>query len=235
MATETERLPLPPYVSWKTFLNLIERLKGTSVPNRIDPSVLRSYAGSVGRQLVVTLKYLNLIEEGGRTNERLKKLVASYDTTEWQEALTEVLFDAYSDVHSGVENLDEATYRELQDAFRRVGADGAVLDKCISFWIGGMISCGTTVSPHIVNRPKARSTARNGKPRKASKPAVDPTDHTQAEPNPVAGPQSGYAKFSFPVPGKASATIYVPADLATDDWEMIDAMIRAYVTRRNKT
>ena len=32
----------------------------------------------------------------------------------------------------------------------------------------------------------------------------------------------------------ADATLTLPADLTTEDWEMVDAMIRAYVSRREK-
>ena len=88
--------PLPPYISYKTFTNFMDKMKNTTVPPRIDSSVLTNYAGSVARQLVLALKYMGLIQQSGATNDVLKKLVRSYGTEEWKDALGEAISDASS-------------------------------------------------------------------------------------------------------------------------------------------
>ena len=66
MATNDDaRKPLPPYISFKTFTGFMQKLKETTVPERIDGSVLKNYAGSTAAQLTAALRSLRLIEENG--------------------------------------------------------------------------------------------------------------------------------------------------------------------------
>jgi len=62
-----DRQPLPPYVPFKTFVTFIKKLKDTTVPERIDSSVLRSYSGGMAGQLTAALKYLKLTEDNSKT------------------------------------------------------------------------------------------------------------------------------------------------------------------------
>ncbi len=226
--SEPGREPLPPYISFKTFLGFIQKLKETAVPERIDVSLLRTYSGSVGRQLIAALRYLGLIEEGGRTTEKMVPLVKAYDTSEWQEALSNVIFDAYGEL-TGDLNLDVATPAQLEEKFRLRGAEGEVLQKCFTFYVTAVRHAGVTLSPHIVNRPRAR--AERGRSRSRRLPESAAENGAVAE---VPSPQAGTVRFAFPIPAKVPATILVPADLESEDWEMIDSMIRAYIERRRK-
>src|SRR4030066_2088490 len=75
MVIEKGPKPLPPYVSYRTFYNFIERLQ-QRVPSRID----RSYwgdmlSGSTGIQLMAALRFLGLIDVNGKPTEQLKPLV----------------------------------------------------------------------------------------------------------------------------------------------------------------
>ena len=75
MVTERGRKRLPPYISYRTFHNFVERLQ-QQLPARID----RSYwgdmlSGSTGTQLMAALRFLDLIDENGRPTDRLKPLV----------------------------------------------------------------------------------------------------------------------------------------------------------------
>jgi hypothetical protein len=224
------RMPLPPYVSFKTFQGFIQKLHELSViPDQIDSSVLRSYANSVGRQIVSTLKYLKLIGPNGQTNEQLGRLVAAFDSTEkWQEELTTVIFDAYQPIVGGL-NLDAATSRQLEERFRSTGADGEVLRKCVGFFMAAVAASGVSMSPHITNKPKQRPD-RGRTPKKArtakAQPDEELLDSGQHE--------SASVKFSFPVPEKGAATIFVPRNIEEADWDMINVMMNAYIRRLQK-
>ena len=66
MTIEKGRKHLPPYVSYRTFHNFIERLQ-QHMPSRID----RCYwgellSGSNGTQLMAALRFLNLIDVNGK-------------------------------------------------------------------------------------------------------------------------------------------------------------------------
>jgi hypothetical protein len=219
-----DRQPLPPYVPFKTFLSFIKKLKDTTVPERIDSSVLRSYSGGIAGQLTAALKYLHLIADDGRADDTLRAIVEEYETNEWPDALKNlVVTDGYDDLLGGL-NIQNATRAQLEEKFRTAGAEGEVLKKCVAFYIGAALHSGIKLSPYILEKRK------RGRPKSMSNRERSSTKRESDDGTPVAGT----VKFAFPIPGKPAATIFVPADLSTDDWAMIDSMIRAYIQRTEK-
>jgi hypothetical protein len=224
---EAERA-LPPYIPFKTVTNFLQKLKDTVIPPRIDSSLLRSYPGSVARQLKASLKYMGLIDDAGNTTEGLTNLVQAYGTPQWKDELRDFIPIVYLPVIGDLDT-DKATLGQLHQKFRDQGvADGQMLQKCVTFYLSALREAGLTVSPHFTERAPRRA---DRKPR-SKKPESNPNGGDEEEVE--TPPQSNTIKFSFPVPDKPSATIILPADLATDDWAMIDSMIRAYVQRREK-
>jgi hypothetical protein len=234
MADE-ERRARPPYIPFKTFLGLIERFQQTVVPSRVDVSLLRNYSGSVARQLIAALKFLDLIDDDGAVTDRLRGLVKAYGTPEWKDRIGEVVVDAYGEVTREISDIDVATPAELETAFRNYGAEGDVMRKCVSFWLAANLSAGWMISPHILHKPRARAERgrrhrRNGSeaPRLDGRLAGDDAAD-------VTVPAVGTVRFSFPVPDKGRVTMVVPPDLSTDDWEMVNTIVTAYIARRDKT
>ena len=223
-----DRRPLPPYIPFKTFNGFVTRLNETATPSRVDSSLLRTYSGSVGRQVVAALKFLKLIGENGTTTDSLKQLVDAYGTDKWQAVLGNIIRDAYFSLLTDL-NLSNATPGELEQRFRIWGAEGEVLARCVNFYVAAMLDARETISPHIVNRPRTRSERGRGRPRKAQQQKFS-IEEGGAE----VQPHAGTARFAFPIPNKAAATIYLPSDLSTEDWEMVDSMIRAYIQRGQK-
>ncbi len=225
MANVEKRLPLPPYISFKTFQGFIEKLKGTAVPERVDNSLLKTYSGSVGRQLVAALKFLKLLDDNGYTTDSLRSVVKSFGSPEWSDNFGDVVSAAYADVIGDL-NLDAATFGQLAERFKTRGAEGLVLQRCISFYISATNSAGWTISPHIASRERNRPERASRKRPKRSLMKDDeltPPDEIQ---------QRGSVRFAFPIPGKSTANIILPADLSNEDWQMIDTMIRAYISRK---
>jgi hypothetical protein len=230
---------LPPYISFRTLTGFAQKLKETTVPGRIDSSVLRSYAGSVARQLVLTLKWLQLIDGSGGTNDRLKKLVAAYGTPEWKEQLSNLIFEVYQPVVGNLD-LDTGTHQQLLEAFRKAGADGVVLERAVAFFLAALKEAGTTVSPHFTDRPR-RPRSANGRKKQKSKKADEDADELEDEEDGEPGGDEAdstkparRARFQINVPGKRHATIMLPADVSGEDWTMIDLMMKAYVARLEK-
>ncbi|MFZ0912818.1 MAG: DUF5343 domain-containing protein [Candidatus Korobacteraceae bacterium] len=221
--------PLPPYISYKTFTNFMDKMKNTTVPPRIDSSVLTNYAGSVARQLVLALKYMGLIQQSGATNDVLKKLVRAYGTEEWKDALGEAISDAFVPIIGDLD-IDTATYSQLDERFRKAGTDGVVRDRAIGFYLSALTDAGLTFSPHF---KKPRRVAAPRKSKGLAKGVTKLADEIEGE-DELAESGVGAARFNFPIPGKGAATITLPADVATDDWLMIDSMIRAYIQRKDK-
>jgi len=222
----------PPYAPWKTFLNFIERLKTTAVPPRIDTSMMASMSGATRSQLMSCLKFLGLIDGGGNVSESLRRLVKAYGTESWKETLSEVIFEAYGEIMTEID-LDSATSAQLDERFRTAaGLEGQMLEKAVRFYLAALDESGTTYSPHFKVRKFSGDSARKkARPRSSTK-TTDPSGETPDEVNTASLP--GTAKFSFPIPGKSMATIIVPRELEEEDWDMVDAMVRAYVGRRKQ-
>ncbi len=228
MNNAEKRLPLPPYIPFKTFQGFIEKLKGTVVPERVDSSLLKTYSGSVGRQVVAALKFLKMLDDNRYTTDNLRSVVKSFGSPEWSEIFGDVVSAAYADVIGDL-NLDAATFGQLAERFRTRGAEGVVLQRCISFYLSATNSAGWTISPHISSRERSR-------PEKGSRKRPKRSFLKDDELAPLDEIAPGRSvRFTFPIPDKSTANIILPADLTTEDWQMIDTMIRAYILRKQNT
>ena len=222
---DSPRRPLPPYVSFKTLLSFMDKMKETAVPDRIDGSVLKNYAGSTAAQLTGALRFLGFIEENGATTKLLTEMVNAYKSDVWASEFGEVMRKAYTQIIKDLK-LETATPAMLNERFRECGAEGEVLEKCVRFFEAGMIEGGMKLSPYILNKPRSKP-ERKPKPKRQKE--ADNGGFGEGDEQAI-----GTKRFSFPIPNKADATLTLPTDLNTEDWEMIDAMIRAYVSRREK-
>lgn len=227
---DTASNPLPPYISLVTLKNFVQKLKETTVPPRIDGSVLKSYPGSTAAQLTAALRFLKLIQDSNATTPLLTKLVNHYETPGWAGTVKEVMIPAFKPI---VQDLDlgTATYGMLREKFSNWGAEGEVLDKCVRFFESAMTESGMALSPHILNRPRAKPDRTKTKAKKVRGENGEGGDDGNDQ---DITPTAGTVRFSVPIPDKAPATLVLPSDLADEDWGMIDAMIRAYVARRQK-
>jgi hypothetical protein len=178
------------------------------------------------------LKYMKLIDTFGKTSDRLRTLVEAYDTHTWRDIWMETLFDIYDPLLNGL-SLESATPRQLEEKFRDAGADGQMLQKCVLFFVAGAMEAGTVISPHILNKPrKARAGKGRGRPKKTADDSVREDGRTDGVNMPVA--TGNLVKFQFPIPEKGNATILIPNNVASEDWEMISTMMKAYVSRLEK-
>ena len=131
-------------------------------------------------------------------------------------------------------NADErATAIQLSDYFKAGGVEaGEVREKSIRFFLAAMKEAGVQYSPHLEKRGAKTIASRGARSRKAGngRPA------SQADPiGTEAGSDedmelAGMTRWPIPIPGKATATIIVPADIDTDDWSMITNVVNAYIT-----
>jgi len=227
MPKDEQRQPLPPYIPFKTFQGFIQKLKDTVIPERVDSTLLRSYSGSMGRQLIAALKFLKFVDGNNYSTDGLKAAVKSYGSPEWGETFGEYVVGAYGEL-IGELNLDVATYGQLAERFKAWGADGQVLQKCIAFYLAATRNIGWTISPHVTSRERIKN-ERSIRPRAKKRDEADGNRDLEI---PSSG--AGSIRFSFPVPEKTTASLILPSDLAPEDWEMIDSMVRAYISRRQK-
>jgi hypothetical protein len=168
MTTDNGRKHLPPYVSYRTFRNFIDRLQQQKIPQRID----RSYwgdvlSGSTGTQLMAALRFLKLIDTNGKPTEHLNSLVPARGDQRSQ-LLRNIANEAFGFVLKSNLDLESATYSQLVEAFHnafQVTED--VSRKCVKFFIGLVGDAGMPISPYIIRRTRSvrdssgsRTTAR---------------------------------------------------------------------------
>jgi hypothetical protein len=164
VTTEKGRKHLPPYVSYRTFHNFVERLQ-QRMPSRID----RSYwgdilSGSTGIQLMAALRFLGLIDANGKPMERLKPLVAARGGEPRAKLLQEIAYDAFGFVLKSSLDLESATYSQLEEVFHNTfQLTDDVSRKCVKFFIAMASDAGMTLSPFITRRTRSAHTGTGTK------------------------------------------------------------------------
>jgi len=160
---EKGRKHLPPYVSYRTFRNFIDRLQ-QRLPSRID----RSYwgdllSGSTGTQLMAALRFLELIDVNGKPTEQLKPLVAARGEPRAQ-LLRKVTSQAYSFVLDSSIDIESATYGQLEEVFHNTfQLTDDVSRKCVKFFIALSGDAGMPISPFITKRTRSSRSAAGTK------------------------------------------------------------------------
>lgn len=141
-------LAVPPYLSFKTFSSFIQGLK-VGIPTRIDRSVLNTMSGAVQGHLMSALRYLGLVSAHAVTTEKLASLVNS-EGPERERVLSGILKEGYPFLFAEPTfDLQRATTGQLEEAFRKVGASGETIRKCVAFFLAAAKAAGITVSPYI--------------------------------------------------------------------------------------
>jgi hypothetical protein len=164
MTTERNRKHLPPYVSYRTFHNFVDRLQQQGTPQRID----RSYwgdilSGSTGPQLMAAMRFLGLIDANGKPTDRLKQLVPAEGDKKTQLIRT-IASDSFSFVMKGSLDLSSATYAQLEEAFHNnFSLTDDVKRKCVKFFIAMASDSGMAISPHITRHTRAAHNGTNGR------------------------------------------------------------------------
>lgn len=155
MIIEKRQKRLPPYVSYRTFFNFLERLQ-QHMPSRID----RSYwgdllSGSNGTQLMSALRFLNLIDINGKPTDLLRPLVEARGEVRTR-LLNELANDAFDFVCQGSLDLGSATYAQLQEVFHSTfQLTDDVSRKCVKFFIDLARDARIPLSPFILKRTRS--------------------------------------------------------------------------------
>ena len=163
MVNDKNRKRLPPYVSYRTFLNFVDGLQ-QQMPARID----RSYwgemlSGSTGVQLMAALRFLGLIDVNAKPARQLNQLVSARGNQR-QELLREIASEAFDFLLRGSLDLQSATHAQLREAFQATfQLTDDVSRKCIRFFIALAGDAGIPLSPFITKRSRLTATGTGTK------------------------------------------------------------------------
>ena len=148
MDEKIEKLVLPPYIPYKTFVNFINGLRETTVPSQIDKSVLRSMSGAMQSATIAALKFLGLIDGNAKSTDKLKQLVDA-SSENYGAALKNVLMESYNFLFEGEFSLEQTTGSEVETKFRTKGASGSTVTKCMAFFLSAAKEANIKVSSHV--------------------------------------------------------------------------------------
>lgn len=140
----------PPYISFRTWMTLMEDLYTHGLPPQIDRSVLSRFAGGTGSQIIMALKSLGLTDRKNVPNERFANLVNVFGEPEqkaFKAELRQILKDAYPFLADM--DLTTATPAMFAEAFKVTGAKEDVLRKCRTFYLHAAQFSGVEIGPRL--------------------------------------------------------------------------------------
>lgn len=121
----------PPYLSFTTLANFLNRLGENPIPSRIDSTILDTYSGGTQSQLIATLRVMGLIGEGGRTLPVLGEIAR--DEKERKRVMKEWAETFYAEqLELAKQN---ASAGQLAESFQTHNIKGSTLRKAIVFFL----------------------------------------------------------------------------------------------------
>lgn len=219
MTEETSTVPVPPYLSFATLLNQIERMEREGTPSRIDGTYLVGMAGGTRNQFKMGLRSLGLIDDSDHVTDTLTRLAKHPEGR--QALLAEILRERFP----RLVNLNEnATRGQLDEILAEYGFGVDTRRKAASFYVAAATYAGIPLSPHIrpakgVNSGAARRSPGARRPRK--RPAA-----TSAPAAPAASSQGNAHTVQLKSGGQVALSVSVNVmELSVDDREFIFHLI----------
>jgi hypothetical protein len=145
--------PRPPYVTYATWTRVLEDFRA-SRPTQLDMTYFRDLglSDSTGVTVKAALWFLGLVEGDGIPTERFAEL-ADAEGEARKAVVRELVDEAYGHVVGDID-LEHATMGHLQDCFRRVGAEGNVGHKCVTFFLALAKDAGMALSPNLLSKSR---------------------------------------------------------------------------------
>ena len=157
-----ERKP-PPYAPYRSWKNLIDKLRGKQpLPSPFDSGFWNSLglSGAMISVLRPTMVSLDLLDASHAPTDRLNRLLDASD--EDKRSVCRDLMGVGFPEWEHKFDVDRVTSGELTTYLNEMGATGDTVPKCKSFFTGLAQDAGLTVSPHLATR--SSSMPKSGPP-----------------------------------------------------------------------
>jgi hypothetical protein len=171
----------PPYMSFTSFLTLLDRIEENGPPNQFDRSFFGNISGSIVAQNMGTLRFFGLLD--GKVPRQ--PLLSSLTSPAGRKAvLRQLIEEKYPEaVRLGEQR---GTAGQLDQTFKDRGLNGATVRKAVTFYLQAADYAGIPVSPHFskprppVSSGTRRPAASRRGSRKGSTPEPAPTTPASA-------------------------------------------------------
>jgi len=191
--TEKTKNQSPPYATFPSFLNFINKLRETQVPSRIDPSVFGNASGSVSYSIIAALKSLGLIRADGTPEPRFIDFVKADDEAR-KGIMESIIALGYPTLSQGSINIRTTTAGQFDEHIREAyDVKGSTVDKVATFFIAAAKYAGMEISPHLAARKPTASSAASAKSRRQRKAGDIPPEPPLFSPPPPAPAMSDKA------------------------------------------
>ena len=212
MNNTEQRKAIPPYATYKSFINTINDLRENGIPDHITRSVL-SGSNSAKAMMKSTLLYLDLIDS--KTSPTTEFIQLIDNEQEYKNNLKKLLSTHYDFLLNESINLSNTTTEIVQSKFQEQGASGSTVSKCIAFFLAAANEAGIVVSERVKTPTPARST----KPKKRP-PVIPPVENSGQGGSTGSAEQDipkGMERITIPFRDFEDGTIYLPAKLEDKD------------------
>jgi len=173
---ENSKSATPPYATYSAFINFLNKLRETTIPSRIDPSVFGNASGSISYSIISALKSLKLIDADGVPSATFTALVNASDEDR-KPILEKIIRAGYPTLFGGGIDIEKATAGQFDEHVRQnFDASGSTVDKVAAFFISAAQAAGIELSPHIKARKATAASASAGKSKKQRKATADSDD-----------------------------------------------------------
>lgn len=179
----------PPYLSWRTFFNFLDRLAEKGAPDRIDRTFLSNMSGADQSYLLKALQGFGLMAADGRKTQALDTLVHH----ESRKAAVQTLLETHYPTMIALPA--NATQGQLDEAFKPYGLGVETVRKCQTFYLRAAQYAGISLSsnfkapatgpgesapraPRRPRSPKRKGSSGSGEDQSTPPPPPPPAEDT---------------------------------------------------------
>ena len=168
----------PPYVSFRSWETLLDRLRlgMLPLPQRLDSSIWSrmSFSGSTESALKGALVFLGLTDENYRPTRVFNELLDAFGDDETRRSIVHRLVEqAYRPLLPTV-NLARATRGEVREAFFRAGSGTQTAEKAVSFFVALASDAeGFELHPRLNVRKRASRAGKRTHQTKIGRNSID--------------------------------------------------------------
>lgn len=199
--------PAAPYLPLKTFLAALDSLR-EGVPKRIDRGIWRSQSGSTQGQIMIALRFFDLVNDADEPAMPLLEKLAKADELERKKILKPLVETHYKPIITA--DLTKMTPSMLSEEMAKFGVSGGTVRKSVTFFLQLAKHLDLAMSPFLTDQTRNSSGKR--RPRAPKTPANN--NGVPAQPSPSTIATTG-STTSVALKGGGMVTMSVTADVWT--------------------